>query len=139
MKQLARALQTMLVLVLGMNPIRAEAGTPGSTSRGTVSISVTIPPHVAVRGPSTERGAGPRGGNICVAATGLSSYHVALMPAARGSPANDFRPTLPGGLPDEQQSCGRDLGPGVAVHFDKQKMQAIVGSAGPATLLIVPD
>ncbi|HET6536463.1 MAG TPA: hypothetical protein VFG41_09805 [Sphingomicrobium sp.] len=69
----------------------AVARAPGSTSRGAISIRITIPPHVAV-----DSLAGGGSGTVsrdtdrlCVSAIGYRNYHVALFRADR---AGDMPP-----------------------------------------------
>lgn len=63
----------------------AAAGEFGPTSRGTVSISITIPPHVVISSAPTTANSGNTEG-LCVRANGIGSYHVVLVPSAASPP-----------------------------------------------------
>jgi hypothetical protein len=102
----------------------AAAGDLGPTSRGTVSISITIPPHVRVSRPAGSAPSDLRG--LCVDGIGLGEYRVRILNAAGSQLGQDMLPGRLGG-------CA-SLGATAIAN-------AAVGPAesGPMTLLIVPD
>jgi hypothetical protein len=141
------AARLSLLVALAGTTSAGFASAPGATSRGTVSISITVPPHVLV-----SRLAGPDGGavseagdSLCVAAVGYSNYHVALVPSREGAT----------GLPDKgaarmssevagESSClaglaGQASEPGLILYLRHPATQPLAGSADALTLLIVPD
>jgi hypothetical protein len=102
----------------------AAAGDLGPVSRGTVSISVTIPPHVRVSG---SVGAVPSDLHaLCLGGTGLGDYRVRVLDSAGSQLGQDMLPGLSGGC----------AGPGATAIAN-----AAAGppQSGPVTLLIVPD
>jgi hypothetical protein len=126
-----------LLACLGTSSV-AIAGELGSTSRGTVSISITIPPHVTATAASADGGEGK--GGLCLRSNGFKSYHVALLDGAeplRSSISFSDDPTAPG---SKQLPCAAS---GVA----REASRLIVGRESaartsvdrPLTLLIVPD
>jgi hypothetical protein len=98
----------------------AAAGELGPTSRGTVAISVTIPPHVSVR-PSDAGGANqaPR---LCMAANVTGEYRLAIA-GPSDLPVRGFLPARSGEcLAPTAAALGRG---------------ADSAAPGPITLLIV--
>jgi hypothetical protein len=83
----------------------ARAGELGPTSRDSVSISITIAPHVAVsRAPQGTDIASPDDAGFCVETNGMHDYHVAVLGAA--GPARQqaaISRSLPAG---GRMSCG---------------------------------
>ena len=129
-----------VMLVLGAALISAPASAVGPTSRSTISITITVPPHIVLsRADSvTDSALDARVEDFCIGASGLASYHVALAPSHGGLAPVGLR-THSGQQAGDPQLCGRDPGPGSVLHLDKAMVQTITGSAGPATLLIIPD
>jgi hypothetical protein len=131
-----------LLLGLTCMPMSAEAGILGQTSRGTVSISVTIAPHVVVTEPSRPLRAqvGDGSGALCIASSGLISYRATLLARIDGrSEAIDLPLTRRDRLSADPRSCGQLAGAAATVRLDNRLVQAIRGSGVPATLLIIPD
>jgi len=129
-----------LLLGLACIPMSAEAGALGPTSRGTVSISITIAPHVVVSEASrpAQVAPGDTAEALCIGSSGLTAYSATLLALIDGrSEAIDL--PLVRKLPSDQHICGQEAGEGAAVHLDGRMVQAIRGSAEPATLLIIPD
>ena len=129
-----------LLLGLACIPMSAEAGVLGPTSRGTVSISITIAPHVVVSEASrpTQIALGDTAEALCIGSGGLTAYRATLLASIGGrSEAIDLPPVRK--LPSDQYICRQEAGAGAAVHLDGRMVQAIRGSAEPATLLIIPD
>lgn len=62
----------------------AHSGELSTTSRGTVVMSVTIPPHLQVSESPTSLGSAPAG-SLCVHASGIRNYHIRIL-AGDGSP-----------------------------------------------------
>lgn len=133
-----------VLLLLGLAGIStsAEAGILGPTSRNTVSISVTVAPHVVVSEVSrpTRLAAGDTATALCIGSRGLTAYRATLLARIDGrSEAIDLPLVRKGQLSADRQSCGQDVGAGATVHLDSRLAQAIRGSTEPATLLIIPD
>ena len=63
-----------------VSPQAASAGEFGATSRGAISISVTVPPRVAIAIADRDARSG-RGGSPgwCVRTSGLQGYHVRVV------------------------------------------------------------
>jgi hypothetical protein len=102
----------------------AGAGEPGPTSSGTLSISITIPPHFRTRiGSSPQPGrdsAGETG--ICLATQAALSYHVALVASGGPGPAPD-------------RGIAASAGHCLLVPAGPDRGTA----SGPVLLLVVPD
>lgn len=99
----------------------AAAGDLGPTSRGAVSISITVPAHMRVGPPAGPGPSNPHA--LCLVGAGLGDYRVRLLDSA-GSP------------------LGGDLvpgGPSGCAAAAIAKAAAARAEAGPVTLLIVPD
>jgi hypothetical protein len=129
-----------LLLGLTGTSMSAEAGVLGPTSAGSVSISVTIAPHVVVSEASrpAQVMVGDPAEAFCIGSRGLTAYRATLLASIGGrSEAIDL--PLVRKLPSDQHICGQEAGEGAAVHLDGRMVQAIRGSAEPATLLIIPD
>ena len=112
-----------------------HAGELGRTSRGTVSISVIIPPHVLVR-------SGVPGAWLCVTATGLSGFSArvignAVVPGAREIDRADDR-RGGGSRGDGRCGAGAKATP-IAGASAAVALAARDGDQGPPTLLIVPE
>lgn len=118
----------------------ANAGTLGPTSRGSVSISITIPPHVRIASAAPGAATAGPAGALCLETNGIHDYHVAVLgsegPALERpavSPAPLFA-AAPGG----RAICGE--GARMAVI---DAAGGLSGSArspqAPVTLLIIPD
>ena len=129
-----------IMLVFNATSISARAGEPAPISRSSISITITVPPHIVLsRADSvTDSALDARVEDFCIGASGLASYHVALAPSHGGLAPVGLR-THSGQQAGDPQLCGRDPGPGSVLHLDKAMVQAITDSAGPATLLIIPD
>jgi hypothetical protein len=100
----------------------AAAGEPGPISKGTVSISITIPPHVLVR--ASAEGDPADLPDPCIG--GLRDYRLAILDPA-GSPREG---AIPPGRPGECLSLSAAA---LASHV------ADSGAHGPLTLLIIPN
>lgn len=122
-----RALLLVLPTLAAM-PATAQAGDLGATSRGTVSISITIPPRVQVAA-AVAPDARPDS-PLCVSSTGLGRYRIQMIQSGNNVGAGRPNDILIGSA-RSAASCG------AAAH-------AIAGPArpdmsNPLTLLIVPD
>ena len=102
----------------------AAAGELGPVSRGTVSISITIPPHVRVSRPAGATLSDSHG--LCLGGTGLGDYRVRVLDSAGSQLGQDALPGRSGGC----------AGPGATAIVNAAASPA---EAGPVTLLIVPD
>lgn len=130
-----------LLLGLACIPMSAEAGALGLTSRGTVSISITIAPHVVVRQASrpAQVALGDAADALCIGSSGLTAYSATLLTRTDGrSEAIDLPLMRKGQLPGDLE-CGQQVGASATLHLGARLLRAIRGSTGPATLLIIPD
>ena len=108
----------------------------GPTARGTVSISVTIAPHVAIAPAAALVGAAAGGRALCFESNGFTQFHVALVRQSGAGP--QFHKTLhpdPDRAEASDCSSGSALLPPVAAVTAEEK----VSSGEPLRLLIVPD
>ena len=130
--------RTALILVtvaLGAASAPTHAGSIGRTSRGTVSISVIIPPRVLVR-------RGFPGTWLCVIAIGLGGYSAEMTgtAGATGTRAIDRAADRRGGGTWRDRRCGADAevvpmpGASAAVALAARR-----DDPAPPTLLIVPE
>jgi hypothetical protein len=101
----------------------AAAGELGPTSRGTVSISITIPPHLSVL--PSGRSDRDRPPGLCMAANGTREYRVAIVGPSEFPGREDI-------LPARSGECAAATAAALAGT-------ARTAAAGPVTLLIVPD
>ncbi|HET8720776.1 MAG TPA: hypothetical protein VFM24_02030 [Nitrospira sp.] len=111
------------VILIGCANIGASAyaGELGPRSRDTISISVTIPPHVTVAPAAEVSAEGSTAPNaLCIGAAGLRDYRLAIVDPAGF--AED------GGVQFHPASCS-DLG----------KQAAGLSGSGPITVLVIPD
>lgn len=114
-------------------PSGAAAGEMGAISRGTVSISVIIPPHVMVRpaGDTGYKGTSSARGALCVETNGVRQYHLALLPQSGSSEDQEA-------LPAAADSPACPSASAVLPHnIDAQASGVSEGQ--PLTLLVVPD
>jgi hypothetical protein len=120
----------------------AEAGVFGPTSRDTISISVTIAPHVVVTEVFRPLRAqvGDGSGSLCIASSGLIAYRATLLARIDGRPETIDLPLTRKDTPStDRQSCAQRAGTTATVNLDNQLVRGIRRSGEPATLLIVPD
>ena len=130
-----RATQIMTIGLFGAFPWAAYAGELG-TSRGSVSISITVPPHVSATTLSTVSQDPPISSKLCVATNGLREYHLMLVDAAspQGRPISE---PLRGGSTD---AICKGLGIGYQIFGDERAAPSEMRSAVPSlTLLVAPD
>lgn len=129
-----RRLDLLLFLsALGALPAAACAGELGPTSRGSVAISITIPPHVVVT-PAARTDPTGAEAPLCISGAGLARYRVERVqsdPSANPGPPQ----MLPVGAEAFPSACGANAHAlaGLAPAIGES------GSATPLTLLIVPD
>ena len=132
-----RVTQILTVALLGAASSMASAGELGPTSRGTISISITIPPHVMVKPVSLVNQDHPSSlSDLCVATNGLQDFHLMVVDSASGQERAIPSPVqvAPG-----QGSC---RGPGLGFQIvDEWPLTAkkMPDAASPLTLLVVPD
>lgn len=141
MKRLSVCRAGLLLGLVGISA-SAEAGVPGPTSRGTVSISVTIAPHVVMSeaSGSMRDGVGDTATALCIGSRGLTPYSATLIARVNGrSEAIDLPLVRSAQLPADSPGCAQGTGADATIYLDRGVMRAIERSTGPATLLIVPD
>jgi hypothetical protein len=131
---------TLVIAALGLlgTGSQATAGTRGSISRGMVSISITIAPHIQIR-PAAETGTNASdAAGLCLQTNGFHNFHVAVIRAA--TTADNVSRAL---LIDARTPAG-DLAhcpATIPLEFDLRD-QGRMGEPSPdvpMTLLIVPD
>ncbi len=131
MKLPTHAIQLLIVAALSGLPPAASAGELAASSRASISISITIPPHLVVNRVAPAEGAGPRneGQGFCIAANGLANFHLVVLGSARAA--------QPAATPIASSNCGMSspeewkvAGPLAGV--DQHQPQ-------PLTILVVPD
>lgn len=125
-----RSVPMAAFVVLAMVGSGASAGELGPTSRGTVSISITIAPHVEI-GPS--RAAASSGDGFCLRPTGIRSFHLTVVPSGASSPATVPVPlSADGGALCAAAGAARRLLTGASAA-------AASAPSGAVTLLVTPD
>lgn len=130
--------KSLLIAAVAAASATASAGQLGATSTGTVSISVTIPPHLTVEMlPMTADSDSPAATSACIVTGGAEDYHVALLPAEGSGTLEPLPMTGRGAarrscLADAATSLLQERGPGGSSGGSAP-------TAGPVTLLVVPD
>lgn len=112
----------------------ARAGEMGPTSRGSVSISITIPPHI-VTGQAAV-GADPRTGlsaanGLCIAAGGEHVYRVALLGAGQEPTATVE--------PSQILDLAKCAATGRSQAAAPDAGEPARAGTGPIALLVIPD
>ena len=115
----------------------ASAGQLGATSAGSVTISVTIAPHVTVMPPPAPARSGSSAADACLVTNGVGDFHVALLQPDGSGPAEPLAPVGRGaagagcltGATAVALQVGSPGGSSVAADAPRE----------PATLLIVPE
>jgi hypothetical protein len=129
-----RATQILTLGLLGAASCAASAGELGATSRGAVSISITVPPHVTIKPAGAHA---PEANALCVMSNGFDHYHLVLLEAG-GSRHQSIIPSagskvLTSGARGGCRSIGTDLMPDASLAEDAASRRIAV------TFLIVPD
>lgn len=124
-----RTMQIAALVVFATSGTALRAGALSATSRGSVAITITIPPQVR----NVEQGgASSTGDALCVSANGLRTYHIAIVSA--GSLPADVG-VAPSSAMDAARvgRCGREPVSVAAIEVPTGS------SAQAVTLLVVPD
>lgn len=125
----------LIAALLASVSAEASGGTLGATSRGSISISITIPPHALVI--SAPPGApGDASGRLCLSENGVSRFHVVL--AGADGADGDLAPAA------AQPNASLNFG---CVAVDAATSVIAAGAAEPApagpartvTVLVVAD
>lgn len=127
------SLQISLLALMSLiaHPTSASAAQMGPTSRDSVSISVTVPPHIIVA-PAVAKLDGSSGApKLCVGTNGFSQYHLVVV---RHSGATEQEEALRAGESSEVSAC-----PGAVAVAPRMIADSELSSRGALTLLIVPD
>jgi hypothetical protein len=133
-------IQLLIIAALCGGPARASAGELAARSRGSVSISITIPAHLVLKPamPVADPGSGKAAQGFCIQANGLENFHLVVL----GSGVEQAPlPRASGVRPIAQESCaGLKAEPGRAGHETALPVAA-GGPSGayPLTILVVPD
>ena len=135
-----RAIQILILGIFAAASGAASAGELGATSRGTVSISITVPPHL-VLAVSSDREASSNA--LCVSSNAPDHYHIARL-SADGTALQSL--VLGARSPTRQSGAKEACGPieeELTRASDSFKGDAADRQPGansrPVTLLIVPD
>ena len=125
------------VSVFALIPFAANAGELGLSSSDTVSISITVPPHVQVKIPPEQRNA--RGGPVCLLTEGLgSNYRTAII-----TPASLKTESGAVGVAAQANGLACDangtLIGTIAGRLSTAIKPAATMWAGPMVLLIIPE
>ena len=129
-----RATQIMTIGLFGAFPWAAYAGELG-TSRGSVSISVTVPPHVTATTVSPVSQDRPIRSKLCVATNGLREYHLMLVDAASPQGRSIPKPVRGGSM----EAICRGSETGYQIFGKEPSAQSEHNAALSLTLLVVPD
>ena len=124
---------TVFGLSLVGTTVPAHAGELGSTSRGAVSISIIVPPHVHVTAlphPEGYSRAGTHG--LCITSNGLTDYRIAVL--GSDSMSNESPPAAA----FTDGSCAL-VSPTVESQRFDQRATSTTSTPSPVTLLIIPD
>lgn len=131
-----RATQILILALLGVPTTAASAGELGATSRGSVSITITVPPHLRVEAASDRSSSANA---LCITGNGFDHYHVALL-ETDGRPGKIAIPSaLSKALRPGEAYCGSILTKLVPVGDSLADHAADRPGPGPLMLLIVPD
>lgn len=123
--------RTLLVCALAAAPGIASAADMGPVSRETVSISITVAPHVIVTPAAGTFQASSAGPTLCVGTNGFSQYHLALIRHSAGAEDEEL---LQSGGGRSGAAC-----PGASPVMPQMLAGLETSSPGPVTLLIIPD
>lgn len=141
MNSYVRAVQCISALALLVGASAASAGEMGPTSGETVSIHITIPPHVQLSAPD-ELASGEAANvahRLCVTSNGIGRYRVMLLSVADAREDHLSSP-VPFAIGHESElgtyctSMNAD-GPGTHVST----VRAAAFGAEPLIVLVVPD
>lgn len=119
------------LLAVIAHPTHAYAAQMGPLSRASVSISVTVPPHIMVTPAAASLNASSAVPTLCVGTNGFSQYHLAMI---RHSGATEEDEVLEGG-----GRTGGSLCPGAIPVVPQAVAEMEPSSPGTLTLLIIPD
>jgi hypothetical protein len=122
----------LAVALLGGLGASATAGELGATSRGTVSISITVPPHVTIEAASLRNEERSAPDAFCIASNGVTRFHVEVARPA-GAKGDAFASAV------SWPMCGGS-GPQDQVTANAAELnQSGAGAREDVTLLVVPE
>lgn len=127
-------------LVLAGFAAPAFAGELGLKSRDTVTISISIPPHVMAGRLDAPKAAGfGAGGDLCVAAGGYENVHLALV-RPTGEEMTSARPDETSALKkaSSRPACLLGSRPGQRIPLDPASL-SVPALGEPMIMLIVAD
>lgn len=130
----------VIIAALIGGPAEASAGELAARSRGSVSISITVPPHLVLKPamPVADPRSGKEAQGFCIKANGLDNFHlVVLGSASMQSPL----PRPAASMPIAMSNCAAL--PAEALRT-KQDVALPVATGGPSeshplTIIVVPD
>lgn len=124
-------ISSLALMTLIAHPTCASAAQMGPTSRDSLSISVTVPPHITVSPAAAKFDASSAAPKLCVGTNGFSQYHLVML---RHSGATEQEEKLKAGEPGGLSAC-----PGAIAVAPRMLADTGLSSPGALTLLIVPD
>lgn len=127
-----RSMQIVALAVLAATGAKAAAGSLGATSRGSVAISITIPPHVAVASRSGN-GDGNSADAFCLSAYGIRNYRIGIL-LPQQAPDSLLEAASGPEYSNVQALCGADR----SLSFSNAKIAERPPSR-PVTLLVIPE
>lgn len=139
MKLSTSGIPLVIIAVLSSVPAMASAGELAARSRGSVSISITIPPHLVIKPAMLV--AGPASANetqgFCIKTNGFDNFHLVVLGSA-SEPSPPPRPVAVTQI--AKDSCARL--PAETLTTGEGAWPVAAGSpreVHPLTILVVPD
>ena len=122
---------TLACMSLGI-ATAAQGNELGATSRATLSISITVPPHLRVsQAPAKTGDLSPGTRQLCIATNGFSAFRVAVLGAGEAVQNGvTSQPTRPLGCDVLNSGTGETI---------LRLQSASAPAAAPMTLIIIPD
>jgi len=130
----------VLAAIVATTSAHADAGELGRTSRGTVSISIIIPPRVLVAASHASR-EGARGASLCITGTRLRRYSIRMIHGADKTGARAIDRAQDRQVGGTGPTAGCDVGAAAVPMLGAIALAALArhDDLGPLTLLIVPE
>lgn len=134
MNELISTTKVILIALVAAVPAAARAVELGPSSRGSISISIIVPPHLQVSSSTQQPSSGPE--RVCFSAAGLAvSYHAELLPTH----ASGIKVRVKGlSIPPTALACDGDENRR-QLNSIRAAQAPLGSSSGPLVLLITPD
>ena len=134
---------TAVLTIVGLTgtAAKATADEGGPTSRDSISISISIPPHFEMNpaGSSTHQGRVAKSDLLCIEGNGAKNYHVAVVgPEGLPDRSNTLRQSRLIPIAIDPATCGPGTA-AAAIHFANWLSTSPGSARAPVTLLIIPD